>query len=106
MVTLRTALAGKSFRGRTYFSGFDEGENDATGRQSAAVNAAIVAAVSGINQVLVTHSLAIAVLSRPQAARTIPAKDIFFRAGTANAVTSFIARNSKWESQRRRTGRD
>jgi hypothetical protein len=106
VVTARTALAGKSFRGRTYFSGFTEAQNDATGRSAAAVNVAIVGAMNSINGILQSHSMTVAVLSRPQSARTIPARDIFFRAGTATAVTTFLARNSKWESQRRRTGRN
>lgn len=106
VVTVRTALSGKSFRGRTYFSGFDEGQNDATGRQAAAVNVAVVAAMTSIDSIAAGHTMRLAVLSRPQAARTIPARDIFFRPGTATVVSSFVARNSKWESQRRRTGRE
>lgn len=106
VVTVRTALAGKSFRGRTYFSGFAESENDAQGRQSAAVNTSIVSAMTSINSICAGHSLTIGVVSRPQDAKTIPAKTITSRAGQATAVQSFAARNTKWESQRRRTGRD
>lgn len=105
-LTIRTALSGKSFRGRTYFSGFTEAQNDATGRQVPAVNTAIATAVAAVNTALTAHTMIIAVLSRPQAARTIPARDIFFRPGTATAFTGVVARNAKWESQRRRTGRD
>lgn len=106
VVTVRTALAGKSFRGRTYFSGFTEGQNDATGRQLPAVNTAIVGAMTSINSILAGHSLTVAVLSRPRDAKTIPAKTIAAKTGQGTAVSTFIARNTKWESQRRRTGRD
>jgi hypothetical protein len=104
--TVRTALAGKSFRGRTYFSGFSELQNDAQGRQSAAVGTAIVAAMTSINSILAGSSLTVAVLSRPRDASTIPAKTITAKVAAATAVQSFEARNTKWESQRRRTGRE
>jgi len=46
-ITLRTALAGKSFRGRTYITGFGEGANTSVGTCDAvaAAAAATVAAV-------------------------------------------------------------
>lgn len=105
-VTIRTAFAGKSFRGRTYFSGFSEAANDATGRQNAAVNTAIFNAMTSINSILATNGMTIAVVSRNAEARTIPAKTFPARPGVATPVQSFQARNTKWESQRRRTGRD
>jgi hypothetical protein len=106
VVTIRTALAGKSFRGRNYFSGFSEAQNDATGRQLPAVNTAIVGAMTSINSILAGHSMTVAVLSRPSDAVTIPAKTTPARVGQGTAVSAFVARNTKWESQRRRTGRD
>ena len=106
VVTIRTALAGKSFRGRTYFSGFTEAQNDAQGRQLPAVNTAIVGAMTSINSILAGHALTVAVLSRPRDAKSIPAKTITAKVGQGTAVQSFIARNNKWESQRRRTGRE
>jgi hypothetical protein len=106
VVTIRTALAGKSFRGRTYFSGFDELMNDAQGRQSAAVNTAIVSAMTSMNSIMAGNGLTVAVLSRPVDAKTIPAKTTPARTGHATAVSAFVARNTKWESQRRRTGRE
>ncbi len=105
-VTIRTSLAGRSFRGRTYFSGFDEAQNDASGRQVAGVNTAIANVMGAIQGIVTGHTMRLAVLSRPQAARTIPARDLFFRPGSATAATAFVTRNAKWESQRRRTGRD
>jgi hypothetical protein len=106
VVTIRTARAGKSFRGRTYFSGWDEASNDATGRQVAFVNTSAQGAMVSINSILAGHSLTIAVLSRPTDAVTIPARTTPARTGQATAVSAFVTRNSKWESQRRRTGRE
>jgi hypothetical protein len=104
-ITLRTAGAGKSFRGRTYFSGFIEAENDASGRMSAAVNTSCVSLLNNFNTQLGAHTLALAVASRPADAKTIPAKTMPARTGQSNPTTSILARNTKWESQRRRTGR-
>lgn len=104
-VTLRTAGAGKSFRGRAYISGFNEAQNDATGRIAAAANTAASNFLAGMNAALVANSLAMAVLSRPRDAKTIPAKTIQAHTGFSTPVTAFVVRNTKWESQRRRTGR-
>jgi hypothetical protein len=105
VVTLRTAAAGKSFRGRTYLSGFTEGQNDAAGRQAAAVNTASVAFVQAVVGVLTAHGMGMAVLSRPRDPLTIPEKVILGKPGFATVVTALVARNTKWETQRRRTGR-
>lgn len=105
VATLRTAGAGKSFRGRVYFSGWTEAQNDPSGRALAAVNTAIRALLDGFNAVVKTHGLQLGVVSRPQAAKTIPQKVIAQRSGQANPIVSVETRNTKWESQRRRTGR-
>lgn len=104
-VTLRTALAGKSFRGRVYLTGFTEASNDANGRITSTAAAAGVAFINGINNATIPSFLALAVLSRPRNGKTIPAKTHADYAGTVNQVLSVIGRNLKWESQRRRTGR-
>jgi hypothetical protein len=106
VVTLRTAVASKSGRGRVYFTGFTEAQNDATGRTAAAVNTAIVAQISTFGSATNARGLAIAVLSRPADAVTIPAVSRPARTGQANRITGIVARNTKWESQRRRTGRE
>lgn len=104
-VTLRTALAGKSFRGRVYFSGFDEGENDATGRMSAAASSSVANFMTNWSAGLSAQGMVGAVLSRPFGGRTIPAKVQAARPGQGNPITAAVSRNLKWESQRRRTGR-
>lgn len=105
VVTLRTALAGRSFRGRTYLTGFTEAANDATGRIVSTAAAAGVAFVNGINNATIPSHLALAVLSRPKNARTIPAVTRPDYAGSVNQVLSVLGRDLKWESQRRRTGK-
>lgn len=105
VVTLRTAGAGRSFRGRVYFGGFTETENDGTGRAIAAVNTVTVAFLNALNTAWQARGLRLAVLSRPRDQVVIPERTIPGKAGFASPVTAVIARNLKWESQRRRTGR-
>lgn len=104
-ITVRTALAGKSFRGRMYITGFTEAQNDATGRILTAANSASQSFVNGLAVNLASNGLAFAVLSFARDSITIPEKTIPGKAGFATAATAFIARNNKWESQRKRTGR-
>lgn len=105
VLTFRTAFAGRSFRGRIYFSGFTEGQNDTTGRIAQAASDAAVGFMTGVAAVFVANGFQLAVLSRPVAARTIPARTIAAKSGFANNVTLTQSRNLKWESQRRRTGK-
>lgn len=105
VVTIRTDRSGKQFRGRTYFSGFTEAYNDANGRVGTPVGTATVNFLTAVNSVLAGHGLTVAVLHRPTAAVTIPAKTTVASAGFGTPVQAFETRNTKWESQRRRTGR-
>lgn len=104
-VTLRTALAGKSFRGRVYISGYAESANDPNGRITTAANNAANSFVDGIRVNATARGLLLAVLSRPADAVTIPAVTRPARVGQGNAVTALLVRDTRWESQRRRTGR-
>lgn len=104
-VTFRTAGAGRSFRGRSYISGFVEGANDATGRIVGGFNTAAAAFFQAFHDAMPGHGLSMAVLSMPRDAVTIPAKTIVGKSGFANPVIGISVRNTKWESQRRRTGR-
>lgn len=116
VVTLRTALSGKSFRGRTYFGGFSEAQSDAAGRASAAVGTAITAFMTAVDSALTASQLDLAVLSRPAEAFTIT-KTTFHNDGTTTAdiigrgnarpgaatpVTIIESRNTNWETQRSR----
>jgi hypothetical protein len=100
-VTLRTAKAGKSFRGRSYIGGFDEAQNDTNGLTSQATATATIAFVTAIDTALKANGMALGVISRPANARTIT-KTTAARAGAVNQVTLIESRNLTWETQRRR----
>lgn len=93
-VTLRTAFAGRSFRGRTYLPGYTETNNTVGGVVNG--TALAVAFVTAIKSALVASSLDLGVLSRPAPDATPP------RAGSINVVTSIVARDAVWDTQRRR----
>ncbi len=102
VVTLRTALAGKHFRGRAYFSGANEAQNDAAGHIDAGFNTAIVSFLTGVEADMATEGITLAVLSRPNYLNLVPPLDVESYAGGVNAVTSIVARDVLWDSQRRR----
>jgi hypothetical protein len=116
-VTLRTALSGKSFRGRVYLGGFSEAENDPGGNSLQAVSTASVAFMTAVSNALIASSMNLAVASRPAEAYTITkftqhsdgttSTDTIgrgaARAGQSNRVTSLSVRDLRWESQRRRS---
>lgn len=93
-VTLRTALAGRSFRGRTYLCGYTEATNTAAGVKSSTTSA--VTFITNIKSNLVTVGLDLGVLSRPRVAPLTPS------AGFITVVTSIVARDAVWDTQRRR----
>lgn len=93
-ITLRTAQAGRSFRGRVYVPGFGEGQNTAAGVAQGATGA--VAFITAIKSNLITSGLDLGVLSRPAPAAVPP------RAGFITTVTSIVARDLVWDTQRRR----
>lgn len=102
VVTLRTALAGKSFRGRSYFSGAVVGESDAAGKIVAAFNTALAAFVTGVQADMGTEGITLAILSRPRFANLVPPLDIQTYAGALTPVTGITTRDTQWDSQRRR----
>lgn len=93
-ITLRTAQAGRSFRGRVYLPGYGELVNSATGTLTVATSS--VSFVTAIQSALVTNSLNLGVLSRPRVAPLVPS------AGFITPVTSIVARDLVWDTQRRR----
>lgn len=94
VVTLRTAQAGRSFRGRVYLCGFDENVNTAAGVIDSAT--ACVNFITAVQAALVTSGLNLGVLSRPAPTAPVP------RAGFITTVTSIVARDLVWDTQRRR----
>lgn len=87
-VTLRTALAGRSFRGRYYQWGFTEAQNGAGGVPVSAVQTSTVAFVTAVGNALQSNGLTPAVLSRKLLLGT--------------AWSSPTGRTLLWTTQRRR----
>jgi hypothetical protein len=116
-VTLRTALSGKSFRGRVYLGGFSEADNDPSGIGTQTLATACTSFMTAVSAAMTASSLTLAVSSRPAEAYTITKFTTHndgttstrtigrgaARSGQSNAVTSLAVRNLQWESQRRRT---
>jgi hypothetical protein len=86
-VTLRTAKAGQRYRGRVYLSGWTEGASVA-GLMSDGAKTASTDIVSAMNAALDDAGLSMSVASRIN--------------GTSQAVTSIVARDNVWDTQRRR----
>lgn len=93
-ITLRTAFAGRSFRGRTYLCGMTEADNSAAGAYLGSTTA--VAFITAIKSALVTNALDLGVIHRPTEA-PLPVT-----AGFITPVTSIVNRDSVWDTQRRR----
>lgn len=88
VVTLRTALAGKSFRGRVYLGGFADGSLTAQGTQDPGSASAGVAFVTGIQTAFTSNGLTLAIMSR--------------KSNVGTPVTLIMSRTNTWETQRRR----
>lgn len=93
-VTLRTAQAGRSFRGRVYLCGFGEAVSGSTGAFTTL--ASPVNFITALKANLVTSGMDLGVLSRPRFAPLPPS------AGFVTPVTSIVLRDSVWDTQRRR----
>lgn len=86
-VTLRTGKAGTSYRGRTYLSGWTEGSS-AAGNATAGVQAQAEDWVTRVKTAMDQAGFTLAVASR--------------KLGKSEAVTSIQARDTRWDTQRRR----
>lgn len=86
--TLRTARAGKSYRGRVYLGGFIVGENTAAGQIAAGLNATAVAFLNSVATDMAAQGITLSVVSR--------------KLLTLTPVTAIEARDTLWDSQRRR----
>jgi len=102
VVTLRTDLAGKSYRGRVYIGGADEDQNDGTGRIAGAYNTAIVAFITAVKADMAAEGITLAIISAPRYANLPPPADIQTWAGDLTDVTAQVARDTHWDSQNRR----
>lgn len=95
VVTARTALAGRSFRGRTYIPGLDEVSSGADGRASAAATAATTDFLTDLNTAMTSEGWPLGVASLFNAGvRRDP--------GIITNVTGFVSRNGIFDRQWRR----
>lgn len=102
VVTLRTALAGKSYRGRVYFSGADEDQNTPSGQIDAGFNTALVDFMTEVQAAMAAEGITLAVLSAPRYANLPPPADVQTWAGALTDVTGIETRDTQWDTQRRR----
>ena len=105
VISERTALAGRGFRGRVYLPGLDSGAiTAATGAASAAANTAAANFVTAVQTALTasTITLSIAQPAR-QAYNGRRGRAIGARAANIQNVTSIVARLTALTSQRRRS---
>lgn len=116
-VTSRTAKSGKSFRGRTYFSGFTEAHSDTNGAADTVASTSALNFMNGIKNAMTASQLTMAVASRPSelviVTRTTTHTDgttstktlstTKAKAGGVEPITGLFSRTAAWETQRRRT---
>jgi len=115
-LTLRTAQAGRSFRGRSFIAGFAEDQNNTTGDATAAAINGALAYVRAFQTSLNGQGLSLAVITHAAEHITI-VKTTFHadgsstvktmsnqsaKVGAANRVTLIESRDTRWETQRRR----
>jgi hypothetical protein len=104
-VTLKTALAGRGYRGRVYLPGLDTtAVTAATGAIVAAANTAAVNLVTEFQAALTASGITLAIAEPPRNAYTslITGVVIAQRAATATPVASITTRSTTFRSQRRR----
>lgn len=102
VLTIRTAFAGRGFRGRAYLPCWTEDSNGASGQMSAAAKTAADAFAAGFIGVFTAGGVTLGVAKRPifnpdDCSITTP--------GVTNPATQVIVRNNLWDTQRRRAGR-
>ena len=88
VVTMRTALAGRSFRGRSYVPGFNEAQNGVDGTIAPAASAAAAAWIGAIRTAATARGHTLSVGSP--------------KLGTSQPVTAQLVRDNVWDVQRRR----
>lgn len=86
-VTLRTAKAGASYRGRMYITGWGEGVST-EGVMAATATTGAVEIVNAVKAALKDAGLTMSVASR--------------KLGKSSQVTSVLSRDNRWDTQRRR----
>jgi hypothetical protein len=107
-VTLRTANAGRGFRGRVYLPGLDSTAMDVGGVASADTMAKASAFVTGLQTAMAASGITLGIAQPPRVAYTSTKTGTFHAARDATApipVTTILTRNNIMDHQRRRSGR-
>lgn len=99
--TLRTARAGKRYRGRSYWAPFTESANGPDNHFMPAMNTAFNAFCAGYISAFNADGLTLAVMHRPTFLRTETTCTIS-EPGFVTVVTQTLSRDTMWETQRRR----
>lgn len=107
VVTLRTAGAGRAFRGRVYLPGFDSTAMAAGGVAAAATVTNSASFVTAVQSALSASGITLAVAQPARKSYTSAKTGATFSARTATVqpVTSILTRNGIFDHQRRRAGR-
>jgi len=115
VVSLRTAKAGPSYRGRVFLGGITEAWNIANGTADPTIGTVGVAFVTMLQTSFNAQAITLAVASRP-GPQIVTQKTYTYsdgstkttthtqhsRTGQVNNVTAILARNLTWDAQRRR----
>jgi hypothetical protein len=99
VLTLRTANAGKSFRGRIFMPGFSISAQGADGHMLPAFVDALSTFGSTLIASFSTNQMTLAVASRPVHDKDTGA---LIKAGFSTQVTQVVVRDNRWDTQRRR----
>jgi hypothetical protein len=105
VLTYKTLLAGKSYRGRSYLPGITEADNDGDGNFSTTCIANAIAFMTAVQGAMTASGFAHAVLSPALPERTINGELEPAKAAFATPVTSISSRSTTPGSQRRRSHR-
>jgi len=99
-ITLRTNFVGRSYRGRVYLAGFIVTQNSAAGAIVAGLNTACVTFLQNVQTDMGAQGITLGVLSRPRPAGPGGVPPAW--AGLITPVTAIMARDTVWDTQRRR----
>jgi len=103
VITVKTGLAGRKYRGRMYWAGFAESANGATGHMTAACKAALDAFAAGFMAAANVSGLQIGVAHRPTAFDEVTGLPISPGLGFTTPAVQFLCRDDIWDTQRRRS---
>lgn len=103
VLTLRTAKAGKSFRGRIFLPGFAEDANDGQGRIIIDVINVLTLFAAALPSNYSGSGAQLAVASRQVVDRSAGGGCAVIKPSNITPVTQVVIRDNRWDTQRRRT---